>query len=197
MPGTEKTYRRLPGKKSSFLIGYITLWIGEDHLLSIDSKRFSEDYKRFYYQDIQSITIRKTVVGKVQSITLGLLCLGFFLLGLFTGESQGWQIFARWLFGLCLLGLVINLLRGPTSVCHLQTAVQTTRLPSLNRMKNAQKALNLLKPLIAKAQGALDPNGIEESKPIRSRVAGRSSEARASSSVSFGHRFSPSLRGQT
>jgi hypothetical protein len=46
----------------------------------------------------------------------------------------------------------VNWLRGPTCICHLKTAVQTENLPSLNRVKNIQKILGMLKPKIEKAQ---------------------------------------------
>ena len=46
MTKQEKIYTRLPGRKRGLIIGVNTLWQGPDHLLAIDSKRFSEDYKR-------------------------------------------------------------------------------------------------------------------------------------------------------
>ena len=67
----KKIYRRLPGRKKG-IIGIYTLWQGPDHLLTIDSKRFSEDYKRFYYKDIQAIITRKTIHGKIQNLFLGI-----------------------------------------------------------------------------------------------------------------------------
>jgi hypothetical protein len=57
--------------------------------------------------------------------------------------------------GVFLLGLIIHLLLGPTCVCHVQTAVQTEKLPSLKRLRKARKILNQLKPLIAAVQGEL------------------------------------------
>jgi hypothetical protein len=65
------TYQRLPGKKKGFLIGHHTLWQGPDHLLQIYSRLGVEDYKRFYFNDIQAVTTRKTGVGTVLSFVLG------------------------------------------------------------------------------------------------------------------------------
>jgi hypothetical protein len=56
------------------------------------------------------------------------------------------------LFGLIFL---LNLLPGPTCTCHLQTAVHREELPSLRRLRRAQKVIARLQPLIARAQGAL------------------------------------------
>src|SRR5437016_13358775 len=47
-------YRRLPGKQRGW-IRKSSLWEGEDHLLLVRGTRFAEDYRRFYYRDIQAI----------------------------------------------------------------------------------------------------------------------------------------------
>src|ERR1017187_936684 len=51
-------YRKLPGDFRGFFRRN-TLWLGPDHLLLVDSTRFSETYKRFYLRDIQTVIIRK------------------------------------------------------------------------------------------------------------------------------------------
>ena len=157
-----KPYRRLPGKKRSF-IGVYTLWSGSDHLLAIDSKGFSEDYKRFYYKDIQAFITRKTNLGKIQNVLLGFFCALFLFSAIKTGG--GGAIFFGIMFGLCLLLLLINWLLGPTSICHLQTAVQSERLPSLSRLKTAQKSINRIRPFIDKAQGVLTSEMTREADP--------------------------------
>ncbi|MCK5230992.1 MAG: hypothetical protein KAR13_12035 [Desulfobulbaceae bacterium] len=158
MTKQEKIYKRLPGKKKG-LIGIYTLWQGPDHLLAIDSKRFSEDYKRFYYNDIQAIITRRTSRGKIYNLILGVFCVFFVLLAL--PSRGGGAVFFMVMAGLFLLALLVNLFLGPTCVCHLQTAVRFERLPSLNRLKNAYKAVKILKPLIEKAQGSLTPEALE------------------------------------
>ena len=37
-----------------------SLWLGPDHLLCVDTNGYSETYKRFYFRDIQAITIRES-----------------------------------------------------------------------------------------------------------------------------------------
>jgi hypothetical protein len=150
-----KEYTRLPGKKKGFVGGYNTLWLGKDHVLSIASKFFFEDYKRFYYGDIQSIITRETAYGKILTILLALLG-GLFVLLAALIAGTGLVIFGI-LAGVTLLLLLINWLRGPTCLCHLYTAVQKEKLPSLNRLRTAQKAISLLRPLIEQAQGTLAP----------------------------------------
>src|SRR5438270_7256442 len=34
------------------------LWLGRDHVLSVRAMRFMEEYKRFYYRDIQALMVR-------------------------------------------------------------------------------------------------------------------------------------------
>ena len=122
MPKKQKPYKRLPGKKKNFLGGLNTLWLGADHVLSIDSKRVSEDYKRFYYTDIQSVVTRNTIRGKIQNLFLGLFCGLLTLLAVLIGGS--WVIFFGIMAGLFFLILLFNCLLGPTCECHLRTAVQ-------------------------------------------------------------------------
>ena len=36
-----------------------SLWLGRDHVLSVRSMRFLEEYKRYYYRDIQALMVRQ------------------------------------------------------------------------------------------------------------------------------------------
>lgn len=137
-----------------------SLWAGPDHLLAIDSRGFSEDYKRFYYKDIQAFITRKTLQGKIQNILFGIFCGLFILFAILTGN--GWAIFWEILTGLFLLLLLANWLLGPTCVCHIQTAVQSEKLPSLSRLNTAKKTISRIKPMIHEAQGVLTEEMIRE-----------------------------------
>ena len=127
---TEKySYKRLPGKKKGFLIGYHTLWQGEDHLLQIYSRLGVEDYKRFYFDDIQAIVTRKTGTCRIQNIVIGALA-GLFCLFAIT-SGGGWGLFHASVAAAILLILLINVIKGPTCETVLLTAVQTEKLLSL------------------------------------------------------------------
>ena len=149
MAKKKKEYRKLPGTKKGFLIGKYTLWQGDDHLLHIYSRFGVEDYKRFYFADIQAIITRKTIVGKVQNAVLGILLLLFILPAIL--NSTFWAA----LTGILLILLLVNLYRGPTCETKLLTAVQTEKLHSLHRLKNAFKVMDRLRPHIQSAQGTL------------------------------------------
>src|SRR5213593_2882508 len=77
----DQEYRRLTRSRVRHT-GFFTLastrsslWLGKDHLLNIDSNRYTEEYKRFYFRDIQSITIRKTKRREIWNLVLMLLLL--------------------------------------------------------------------------------------------------------------------------
>ncbi len=135
------------------MLGNYTLWQGMDHLLHIYARFGVEDYKRYYFSDIQAIVTRKTAVGFVQNLVLGLFLCLFLWLAITFGE--GWSVFFGIIAALMLISLVINVLRGPTCETHLMTAVQTEKLHSLHRLKNTSKIMNRLRPLIEQVQGSL------------------------------------------
>jgi hypothetical protein len=164
MPDTPPIkYTRLPGsglsrKGSSFIaVARISnrLWLGEDHLLQVESAGgYNENYKRFYFRDIQAIYVRKTANWFGANVALGVLT-GLFLLWTLSVKNGGGAItlgIFTVAFGFFLL---LSVLRGPSCACHLKTAVHLEELPSLGRLRNANKVLALLRPLIAAAQGDL------------------------------------------
>ena len=164
MAKKEKEYQKLPGTKKGFLIGRYTLWQAADHLLHIYSRVGVEDYKRFYFNDIQAIVTRKTITGKVLNFGLGILLLLFTLPAIL--NDGGWSLFWTALSGVFLILLLINLYRGPTCETKLLTAVQTEKLQSLHRLKNAFKVMDSLGSQIQSVQGRLSREDLGK-KPNR------------------------------
>ena len=153
MARPEREYRRLPGRgrrRGSFFAFTATragLWAGKDHLICVFSTNYTEEYKRFYYRDIQAFVTRKTGRGAAWNAVSSLFLFLFSLLALTRASATAAAVF--WILaGIFLLALAGNLLLGPTCVCHVQTAVSREELPSLGRERNARKAIDLLKPLI-------------------------------------------------
>ncbi|MBN1671172.1 MAG: hypothetical protein JXR37_09080 [Kiritimatiellae bacterium] len=156
------TYTRLPGRGvGSF--GAIattrhTLWLGPDHVLAVRNNGYTEDYKRFYFKDIQSILACKNSSGTAWTVILAgptVFCLTLFIAAAALGWSAGALI--GWAIPSCIFGvpLLIHLARGTTCTCYLRTAVQTERLYSLSRFRRAMTVINLLRPHIEAAQGSL------------------------------------------
>src|SRR5438552_4520512 len=154
MPRGEKAYQRLPGREAGFL-SYSRLWLGPDHLLLARTAFFSEEYKRFYFRDIQAVVTRRTERREILNVIFAFTMIVFGVLALVTGS--GWQAFFLVMAGTFVLALLVNWLRGPTCVCHVRTAVQTEELSPLKRFRAARKVIERLKPNIEKAQGLLAP----------------------------------------
>ncbi len=51
-------YRRLPGHRQGVLFG-ASLWLADDHILSVRSWRCREEYRHFYFRDIQTISLTR------------------------------------------------------------------------------------------------------------------------------------------
>jgi len=186
MSKTVREYQRLPGRKRRFF-GCNTLWLGKDHLLHIDSNVFAENYKRLYYSDIQAIITRKTDRGRNTNIVLGVFA-GLAALAHFGLRDAG-AFVGGIIASLLLLGLVINWLRGPTCLCYVHTAVQRQRLPSLSRLRIAERAVNRLTPLVERAQGRLPPVVSREEAsnwPQAEEVGSRKSRMGQNSQQPFG-----------
>ena len=124
--------------------------MGQDHLLHIATGIFVEEYKRFYFRDIQSLTIHQSRSGTVANIVLAVLGVGFGALSVAFNDLE------RIIAGIITLSLVIilagNFIRGPACVCYIQTAVQKQKLRSISRIKKAQKIMDSLKPTILGSQ---------------------------------------------
>ena len=184
MTKKEKEYQKIRGTKKGFLIGKYTLWQGGDHLLQIYSRVGVEDYKRFYFNDIQAIITRKTIAGKIQNIVLGLLLLLFTIPAVL--NDGGWSAFWATLAGVLLILVLVNLSRGATCETKLLTAVQTEKLHSLYRLKNAINVMDRLRSVIQSVQGRLSRE--ERSKiPVRrvndNAVKGSSQQANSSKTL--------------
>jgi hypothetical protein len=133
-----------------------SLWLGKDHLLSVSGTGYSEEYKRFYYGDIQAIIARVTprykVLNAVTALMGGSFAALFTALGV-TTDGSGSFVAAAILGGTFLFCLLLNLVLGPTCTCHLLTMVHKEQLHSLGRLRAARKAIEVLSPLISQAQG--------------------------------------------
>lgn len=153
----------------------VQLWLGDDHLLVVDSNGYTEDYKRFYFKDIQGISWRKTVEGKAINFVLALPMVVFGAFGV-SSNTVNDGLFFYIVTGIFLVLLIINLVRGPTCEAELFTAVQTEKLVSLNRIKTMRKFLGRVQPLVIAAQGELKAEEMHsqptstESNPVFSRA---------------------------
>jgi hypothetical protein len=161
---TRAGYRRLPGwgpRRTGLFAGFgsrCRLYLGEDHVLSVDNHLFSEDYKRFYFTDIQAVITRKTRRWIVEAAIVFLVAAamtGSSLLLLTRSSPLGG--FWMGLSIMLIVYLLYHLARGPSCACHIVTAVQEDLLPTVNRLRVSRKVIPLLKSAVERAQGSVSP----------------------------------------
>jgi hypothetical protein len=197
----ETNYCRLPGRglrrqgRIAVTRNSCRLYLGNDHLLCVDSTGYTETYRRFYYADIQAIQIAKTERGKGWNWFLGIFTVVAALIAL--GLSGAGAIALWSTSGALLLFLLINVARGPTCAAQLQTAVYVEQLPSLNRLRVANKALAQLRPCIEQAQGIVTPEQLTAyaTNPDGTVVDPRTSSARSASAGNPSRAAESSYRG--
>lgn len=179
-------YKRLPGRsKPYFGVPYLfeliftftllafgercRLYRGPDHLLVLRRRLFAETAHRFYFSDIQAITIRRTLSAPLASMLLALSCvltLSFMFIAPRFLPFNDATVYLMAVLGTAFaLGLGYNILLGPTCITELYTPVHHERLVCLSRWRTAHRALTLLKPLITEAQGALEPGALLNALP--------------------------------
>jgi hypothetical protein len=153
------SYRKLPGRRRGFLFGS-SLWMADDHLLLVKSARFREEYRRFYFRDIQAIvtadamrfhlSTRSAAIGGVCALLLAILLARF--------SSYAWLGWTA----LAILFLAWGYVSAYRSCrCRVYTAVSGEDLPSLYRTWNAARFLETVEPYIARAQGAIEGDWAE------------------------------------
>lgn len=174
-----KTYQKLPGTRKK----RYTLWAGDDHLLLVRT-RTMETYRRFYYNDICQVTLQTTPYGMIESLTYGLIFLSsivsVIIISLPLVKDVPSQRILRVLleenlviiFGINAIvmgaALLLICIRGTTCVSRIQTRVQNTEIPCLNRKKTALRCFGKFIPIIESTQGKFSKEDIQReiAKPV-------------------------------
>lgn len=156
---TKPQYSRLPGRSGIFVRD--SLWMSEDHLLSVRRNPFSESYRRYYFADIQATVVTELTNSLAPS---GLTAAVLFIV---TAAALMYTWHPVWA-GLCALISLASFFvswRSADCACYLQTSVSTEMLPSLRRRAEAEKTVALLKAEIEKTQGGVSAEVMEKSPP--------------------------------
>ncbi|HTZ18364.1 MAG TPA: hypothetical protein VMB78_07980 [Dissulfurispiraceae bacterium] len=151
----KEKYQRLPGKgrRKKSIIGFSRLYLSSDHLLCVSNAAYTEDYRRFYFKDIQAIVVAANL--KREKMAAGYLGTALLLLLFAFWKGGNWSTFFMILAALFLLNVAVSWHRGPTCSCRLYTAASREDLPSLGRIRNAKKVMEILRPLITENQRGL------------------------------------------
>lgn len=149
-------YSRLPGRRRGILRG-ASVWLGSDHLLAVRSTRFRENYKRFYFRDIQAIAVAR---APRHHLSVRAIAIALVLFWTWALVRSFWpmadQVFFTTLGLLALIWLQVS--TRYSCRCRIYTAVSQEELPSIYRTWTARRFLAKVEPLIAAAQPPADPN---------------------------------------
>jgi hypothetical protein len=157
---SESTYVRLPGSAANLVVRS-SLWLGNDHLLAVEATSFHERYRRFYFGDVQAIHVRRTrrqatVVTLLAVLLAAVSGASLMIRASFDSKVAAFVFFA--IAGLPLMvALLVEIARGPRASVTLYTAVGAVPLPSLNRVRTADRVLSMLGHRITAVQGAIAP----------------------------------------
>jgi len=139
-----------------------SLWLGPDHLLEIETAgfllAFSETYRRIDLRNIQAVTYARTSSWIWLSVVLGLLALGGVTIDVLVARSRETDLWPLVLMisivaAICFAALVVNLVKGPSCVCKVQTAVQIRNLRPVSRLRVAERLVQTILPLCIAHQG--------------------------------------------
>jgi hypothetical protein len=148
---SDRRYRRLPGRPFS-VFSRASLWLGEDHLLSVQSNRFSEDYRRYYLRDIQAFIVQRTGPLSLWAYSMGAVAAALLAPGLFFNFQKTFL----WISGGLFVAITVYVIAlGPTCSCSIQTAVSREQLRSLRWARTAEKTLRIVQPRIEQTQGPM------------------------------------------
>ena len=164
-PSPGSRLRKLPGVSSNLRGRYgvrAKLWLDDTQLVQESVKSYTQEIHRFALADIQAIQFRRTPRGLIYNAVLAVPCVVLLIALAATWNDRTTAFGDRVAFGstaaFFAVFLLVNLLRGPTCRATLTTALGSQPLPSLSRVRAAQRALALIAGNVAAVQGALRPD---------------------------------------
>jgi hypothetical protein len=162
-------YRKLPGHRRGLFRGS-SLWMAPDHVLLVQSARVREEYKRFYFRDIQAIVVADAPRFHVSTRALAFAAL--WLIAALAVRPVRYSSPAAepivYAIAVVLIGAWIFVSAARSCRCRIYTAVSRDELPSLYRSWTARKFLAAVAPEIRAVQGEMPPDAAErlEALPI-------------------------------
>ena len=154
MAAASHPYARLTRNASS--IGtYASLWLGDDHLMIVTSTGYSESYARLQFRDIKGFFVTRSDRRFIWGVVWGVLTAICALVVIVQLVNRNAPVVSGIFLGLCAGVFAWNHLLGPGCMTYVVTGVQTAKLPSLVRLKQARRVLDRVRPLIEAAQADL------------------------------------------
>jgi hypothetical protein len=154
-------YRKLPGTRRGFF-QKSSVWAGPDHLLLVRGSRFRDEYKRYYYRDVQAIAVARAPRFHVSTRLAAIACACWVAVAVVQFGLAASRViskpFAAEAGGTSLIVLVLvwaYVSAKQSCRCRIYTAVSGDELPSVYRMWTARKFLAAVEPLVAQTQGTI------------------------------------------
>ncbi|WCJ60848.1 hypothetical protein NXS98_06885 [Fontisphaera persica] len=142
----------------------VRLYLGPDHLLLVEKSLMRENYRRLYFRDVQALWWAGTRTWLWHTLLLALPLLFLTVITLIAWGS-GAEVFLGVLTGLLFLWILENLRRGPSCRVFLQTPAQCLELSPINRVREARRFLEQLRPLIHQHQTPSAPAPLAPPSP--------------------------------
>lgn len=164
-PTAVPAYRRMRGRS---LVPFFSAgcWLADDHLLYVEVAGFVERYRRFHFRDIEAIVVlpntRANLWALVWSLPL-LVGLAILIPAILKGSAAG-VVAGAIVLAVALLPMIVHLARGPMCTTVIQTRINRQALRSLGRRRDADRAVEELRPLIEQAQGAYAAEAFEAAR---------------------------------
>ena len=156
-------------KKVGFMGTRNRMLAGEDHFLYAKSNGYTEEYRHFFYSDIQSIDIFKTSWQTINGIILGILLflvmvgIGIALWFTFEVSKNSDEAFTLTvlvllaiLFILFLTPFIVNIVKGPTAKAVIRTLSSEDAVVLTGRLRSSIKIIDKMRPYIESVQGDFD-----------------------------------------
>src|SRR3954469_18983648 len=168
----------------------MSLWQGADHLLQIERDHYAESYRRFYFADIEIFTIRLDNRRRNIAIVFGIVVAAMVFLAVVL-NTGGASIFFLCCAGFFMIPFIYNLVRGPTCIVHVTTAVQREELQSVRRVKQALRLMQVIRDQAAQTQGVLAPDMVRVKFELQNAPVGFTPPPAPTISESQPIQFSP------
>ena len=144
-----------------------SLWLQDDHLLSVRNMRFTEEYRRYYYKDILAIQVRRAPRFSCPiPLLLGAAVLpaaSFLFLRISPHSVTALCVVAL----AALLGYQAYLTFFGSCVCHFLTESGADPIPALVRLKTTRTAVKRIAERVEAAQGEWAAASESPLEPIR------------------------------
>ncbi len=133
-----------------------SLWLHDDHILSVRNMRFIEEYARYYYKDILAIQVRRAPRFSCPiALLCGVVVFGFLAL-IFSNRTPHYIGTFSTIALLALVGFNAYFMFFQSCKCHIVTAVSTDQIPSLFRIGATRRAVAQITERVLAPQEVVD-----------------------------------------